>query len=367
MKPTLHLIGLFHTIPNHDYDHCAFTGKVLRFSEMMEPFGYHIIEYANGESISKANEKVQILSKEELLNMVGPPISLKALHGESDTPIHKLFSEKLKIEILKRAKPHDIILHPYGTSHKDLLDLLPNCFHVESGIGYDGQEFGAIRIYDSYTWMHYMLGKQINSDGTVGKWPNAYYFAVHNYLDQSKWKPKLSSGDYLLYVGRVIEEKGLYIIQEIAKRLNQPIKIAGLGETERFQGKNMEFIGSVTGQEKIELFRNAKAVLMPTQYVEPFGIVAIEAMMVGTPMITSNFGAFVETVDHGKTGFRCHTLGDYMAAINKVGELDRKYIAEEARKRWSFEVIGPQYDAIFKQIYDLKDKGWYNEKSHRIK
>ena len=125
----------------------------------------------------------------------------------------------------------------------------------------------------------------------------------------------------------------MYIVKEIAERHNEPIKIAGLGDVHKFQGKNMDFIGAVTGDTKLELFKKAKAILVPTQYVEPFGIVVIEAMMSGTPVISSDFGAFVETVDHGKTGYRCRTLGDYLAAISSVEKLDRKYIADHARER----------------------------------
>lgn len=372
-KPTLHLISLFHTIPNHDYDHCAFTGKVLRFSKMMKKFGYEIIEYANGESISEADIKVQILSKEELLEFVGPPTSLRALHGIVNTPVHKAFHERLVIKMKKFLKPNDIILHPYGISHKELVSIYPECFHVESGIGYPGQEFGAIRIFDSYTWMHYMLGNHIEKDAAgnitkVGKWPNAYTFAVPNYLDVNEWPAKETQGDYFLYVGRIIEEKGLYIIREIAARLNEPVKIAGLGDTEKFQGPNMQFIGSVTGVEnKSNLFKNAKALFVPSQYVEPFGIVIIEAMMSGTPVITSDFGAFAEIVEHGKTGFRCRTLADYMAATKAVLKLDRKYIAQKARELYSYDVVGQRYDEIFKQIYDLRDKGWYADESYYIK
>jgi glycosyltransferase involved in cell wall biosynthesis len=378
-KPTLHMIALFHTIPNHDYDHCAFTGKVLRFSKMMKKFGYEIIEYSNGESISEADIKVQILTKEELLEFVGPPTSLGALHGVVNTPVHKAFHERLVIKIKKFIKPGDIILHPYGYSHKELVTLYPECFHVESGIGYVGEEFGAIRIYDSYTWMHYLLGNHLNKDANgnviynngipkVGKWPNAYTFAVPNYLDVEEWPAKETHGDYFLYVGRIIEEKGLYILKEIAERLNEPIKIAGIGDTEKFQGKNMNFIGPVTGVEnKSNLFKNAKALFVPSQYVEPFGIVIIEAMMSGTPVITSDFGAFVELVEHGKTGFRCRTLADYMAATKAVLKLDRNYIAQRARELYTYEVVGQRYDEIFKQIYDLRNKGWYSDESHYIK
>ena len=378
-KPTLHMISLFHTIPNHDYDHCAFTGKVLRFSKMMKKFGYEIIEYSNGESISEADIKVQILTKEELLEFVGLPTSLKALHGVVNTPVHKAFHDRLVVKIKKFIKPNDIILHPYGISHKELVTLYPECFHVESGVGYVGEDFGAIRIFDSYTWMHYLLGNHINRDQNgnaiiqngnpkVGKWANAYTFAVPNYLDVNEWPAKETQGDYFLYVGRIIEEKGLYIITEIAARLGESIKIAGLGDIEKFQGPNMNFIGSVTGVEnKSNLFKNAKALFVPSQYIEPFGIVIIEAMMSGTPVITSDFGAFAELVEHGKTGFRCRTLADYMAATKAVLNLDRSYIAKRARELYTYDVVGERYDQIFKQIYDLRDKGWYADESHFIK
>jgi glycosyltransferase involved in cell wall biosynthesis len=378
-KPTLHLIGIFHTIPNHDYDHCAFTGKVLRFSKMMKPFGYNIIEYSNGDSISEATEHVQILTKEELIALVGEPTSLKALHGVVGTPVHKAFHERLVEKIKTRVKPHDIILHTYGYSHKELLDIIPHAFHVESGIGYVGKDFGAIRIYDSYTWMHYLLGNHLhtNPDGSlvyngnypkVGKWPTNYEFAVHNYLDPEEWEPSYEQGEYFLYIGRIIADKGLQIVKEIAERINIPVKVAGLGDIEKFRGNNMEFIGQVRGlKEKNDIFKNAKAIFVPSQYVEPFGIVVIEAMISGTPVISSDFGAFAEIVEHGKTGFRCRTLGDYLAAVKAVENLDRKYIAEHARQRWTYEVIGKRYDEIFKQIYDLKDGGWYSEHSHIIK
>lgn len=378
-KPTLHMISLFHTIPNHDYDHCAFTGKVLRFSKMMKKFGYEIIEYSNGDSISEANVKVQILTKKELIEFVGPPTSLQALTGIINSPLHKTFHDRLLIKLKKFVKPNDIILHPYGASHKELLKLYPECFHVESGVGYNGQDFGAIRIFDSYTWMHYSLGNHINRDENgnpiiengnpkVGKWANAYTFSVPNYLDVNEWPAKETQGDYFLYVGRIIEEKGLYIVKEVAARLNEPIKIAGLGDIEKFQGPNMNFIGSITGAEnKSDLFKNAKALFVPSQYIEPFGVVIIEAMMSGTPVITSDFGAFAELVEHGKTGFRCRTLADYMAATKAVLNLDRKYIAERARELYTYDAVGKKYDEIFKQIYDLRDKGWYADESHYIK
>jgi 2-polyprenyl-3-methyl-5-hydroxy-6-metoxy-1,4-benzoquinol methylase len=105
---------------------------------------------------------------------------------------------------------------------------------------------------------------------------------------------------------------------------------------------------------------------MPTIYTEPFGGVAVEAMMCGTPVVTTDYGVFPETIEHGKTGFRCHTLGDFITGILAAETLDRKYIADRARRLYSTNAVGKMYDTVFKQIYDLKDKGWYTTHSHYI-
>ena len=211
----------------------------------------------------------------------------------------------------------------------------------------------------------------MTQDGEVisGRFGRDYEWVVPNYYDVNDWEPNYEKGKYLLYFGRVIEEKGLYIVQEIAKHLglNEPIRIVGLGDLDKFKGPNMQIEGPIVGvKERSDLLRNARAVLMPTRFVEPFGGVAVEAMLCGTPVISSDFGAFTETLEQGKTGYRCHTLGDYLAAIIAAETLDRKYIADRARSLYSLEAVGKRYDAVFKQIYDLTGKGWYTMKSHYI-
>ena len=352
-KPTLHLIGLFHTICNHDYDHCAFTGKVMRFGKMMRQQGYNVIEYSNGVSISEVNEQVQIMTEEELLSYTKTKDTVNSNIFSMGTEHWKVFDRKLKEEIVKRAKPGDIICHTFGPAHQDLIKILPNCFHVETGIGYNNKGFGAFRIFESYAWMHYHQGLE-------QRYGNDYEFVVPNYYDLKDWEPNYEEGKYLLYFGRVVTEKGLLIIQEIAKRMDAPIRIVGNGNLELFKGKNMQIEGPLTGvKERSDLLRNAKAVLMPTRFTEPFGGVGVEAMLCGTPVISAPYGAFTETVEHGKTGFRCHTLGDYLAAIENINSIDREYVAKRARELYSLETVGKMYDKVFQQISDLRQYGWY--------
>lgn len=353
-KPTLHLIGIFHTIHNQDFSHCAFTGKALRFSKMMRPFGYHIIEYANEGSESEAHEKVVMLKRAQYEECVGNP-DKTAFHGALatvGTKHHKFFEDKLIVEMRERVKPKDLICHPFGHAHEKLLKEFPNNIHIETGIGYPTLMKGSKRIFESEAWRHHHCAKEGRS-GTNYEW------VIPNYFDLDEWEPSYAPGQYFAFLGRIDKCKGLDTLLEVAKYVDKKIILCGQGDPKRWQHPNIEYRGPITGRQRSEFMRNAICSLMPTNFIEPFGGSGVEGMLCGTPLISTDYGAFTETVIPGLSGYRCKTLRDWLEAIEIVGDLDRKKVAEYARQKYSLQTCGAMYDKAFTQIHELYDKGWY--------
>lgn len=365
-KPTLHVIAPFHTEPNSNYSHCAFTGKAERLVEMMAAQGYRVVEYSNGVSDSAkfASVRHEILSGEELADLRAQQLKKDGTTGDfwANYSIiggfaHSKFCERLKPALAREMGQTDIVCHVFGHCHQDLVSM--GGIHVETGIGYS-HVWAPFKIFETYAWLHYHQGKAGGS-GTSYEW------VVPNYYRTEEWPTNLDPEGYLLFAGRVGACKGLATIVEIINKTGLPVKVAGQGAIDEWRGmirpemRNLlEHVGIVNGTERAKLYGNAKAIICPSAFVEPFCGVSAEAMMTGTPVISVHYGAFSETVEHGKTGFRCRTLNDYVEAIGRAGDLDRKYIADRAKRMFSLETCGKKYDAAFRQIHDIHaGGGWY--------
>lgn len=353
-KPRLHLIGLFHTIHNQAYSHCAFTGKALRFPKMLQAHGYKVTEYSNEGSESTADTKLVMLRKDELHSMTGDR-DKTAFHGDLaslGTPWHTEFEKRLLHALKENVQPRDIICHPFGHAHSAAMHAFPNHAHVETGIGYPTLMPGSFKIFESYAWRHYHAGR----DGRQGE---NYEWVIPNYFDIDDWEPCYEQGKYLAFLGRIDTCKGLDTLFEIAKYSNKRVVICGQGDHKKWAHPNIEYWGPIHGKQRSFFLRNAACSLMPTQFIEPFGGSGVEGLLCGTPLVAADYGAFTETVQSGVNGYRCKTLVDWLDAIEAVEHLNRRRIAEEARAKYSLQVCGALYDKAFTMIDELHEAGWY--------
>jgi glycosyltransferase involved in cell wall biosynthesis len=176
------------------------------------------------------------------------------------------------------------------------------------------------------------------------------------WFEPSDFPFSASSEDYVAYVGRIVPAKGIRTVCDAAQRAGVRLRIMGHGVPSLITYG--EWMGEGTMAERNALLSKARAVLMPTQYLEPFGNVAAEAQLCGTPMITTDYGAFPESVEQGVSGFRCSSLGEFVEAIDRVGELDRRAIHARAVRLYSTETALRNYAAYFKRFDTLGGEGW---------
>lgn len=327
---------------------------------MMQMYGYKVYEYANGESESEAFKKIMLLTEAELEKYKGKTGKTEFIskHAVIGSNLWREFDKRLLIHMPKHVKARDIICYPFGNHHPSLLTLFPKCFHVETGIGYPDSSL-SFKIFESYSWMHWHLGnKKLNGHN--------YHWVIPNYYDLDEWEINLEPENYILYFGRITASKGLATVCDIASRIDIPVIICGQGDPKPWLSRcpKLKYHAPIHGKERNKLLGGALCVLMPTDYVEPFGGSGVEAQLCGTPLLSTNYGAFSETVIHGVTGYRCNTLGDWLAAIKNISKLDRKTVAETARSKYSLETCGKMYDRVFKIISDLSDGGWHKEVSY---
>jgi len=344
---TLHLISVPHTSTTPEYSWCAFTSLARSFSSMMQGLGYEVILYAGPENDAKCSEHVNCRNGYEWTERVPP--------YETNHPGWRAFAEKATEEISKRYTPGDYLCLVGGGVQEPIAAAFPDARIVEPVSGYQGVMDNSYRVFPSYSWMHAVYGHYYTAAGADGRFYDA---VIPHWVDMENHPEGSGDGDYILYVGRLIERKGLQIVREVAERTGLPLVVAGFGD-ESLVPPGANFVGSVEPGDRAQLMRNARCLLAPTLYVEPFGLVAIEAMASGTPAITTDFGAWTETVVDDVTGYRCNSLDDFCTAVEMSKDLDRSFIRQRTIDLYSAEAVGVQYNDFFEHLETLKGAGWY--------
>jgi glycosyltransferase involved in cell wall biosynthesis len=353
-----HVVSLPHTNTTEAFSACAYTAKVRNFCRMMKMKGHEVFLYAGAENDAPCDEHICCIFEAARSAAVGNGHYVEASFDYS-LPHWRRFNDRAAKAIRARALPRDFVCVIAGLAHKQIADALPDLMTVEFGIGYGGT-FSAYRIWESYAWMHLCYGAQRANDptGVDGIWFDA---VIPGYFDADKFEFSAEKDDYCLFVGRLTERKGFQIAAEVCQRLGKRLIIAGQGTPPAYG----EYVGVIGPQERSRLMSRARALFVPTIYVEPFGNVAVEAQACGTPVISTDWGAMTETVEHGKTGFRCRTFAEFTAAVTDVAKLDPDYIRRRAIENYSLPVIAEKYDAHFRRLQSLYGEGWYARETER--
>ncbi|HXV57824.1 MAG TPA: glycosyltransferase family 4 protein [Gaiellaceae bacterium] len=180
----------------------------------------------------------------------------------------------------------------------------------------------------------------------------------HNALDLNAYPVHVERGEYLVFLGRMSEDKGCHRAIEVAREAGLPLRIAGKmrepAEREYFEtyvapqlGDGVEYLGETSHGKKVALLQNARATLFPIDWEEPFGLVMIESMACGTPVIATRRGAVPEVIEHGRSGIVVDDYREMAAALAESDKLEPVECRRSVEERFSAARMVRDYESAY--------------------
>lgn len=219
---------------------------------------------------------------------------------------------------------------------------------------------GFSRLYTSISPPVHLVAISKHQHSTLP--PNLCASVIHNGIDLEQVPFGEAGGDYLLFVGRMNPEKGVLDGIEIARRSGMPLlvvaKVNEEAEQRYFEEAVRPALRSVDAdlllqppeEVKLRAYRNARATLFPARWPEPFGLVMIESMAAGTPVVAFGEGAVPEVVADGTTGFVCADIDQAVAAVNRIDTIDRAACRGHVDRHFSADVAVARHEALYRAI-----------------
>jgi glycosyltransferase involved in cell wall biosynthesis len=188
-----------------------------------------------------------------------------------------------------------------------------------------------------------------------------YMATVYHGIDLESFTFNDCGGDYLLFFGRIHPEKGTREAIEIASIAKRELIIAGVIQDEeyfrseiepRLDGQRIKYVGSVGPEKRNELLGSSLALLHPIDFDEPFGLSVVEANACGTPVIAYPRGSMPEIIRHGVNGFLVQNVSAAVVAVERIGEISRRYCRKIAEERFSRDRMVDEYLGLYHQIQE---------------
>jgi glycosyltransferase involved in cell wall biosynthesis len=195
----------------------------------------------------------------------------------------------------------------------------------------------------------------------------AWVRTIYHGLPEQLLSPLPAKPEYLAFLGRIAPEKRVEFAISIARQWGMPLRIAAkVDRVDReyfdekirplLDGSNTEYIGEISDPEKSEFLSGAVALLNPIDRPEPFGLVMIEAMACGTPIIAFNRGSVPEVVDDGLTGFIVEDERGAIGALDRLSQLSRESIRRQFEKRFTARRMAQEYLAVYRALADRDER-----------
>jgi glycosyltransferase involved in cell wall biosynthesis len=319
------------------------TERVVSYlTEELVRQGHEVTLFASGDSITQAR---LVACSERSLRLDKQVIDPLAYHFV------------LLEEVFARADEFDILHFHIDYLHYPISQRQKNLRHVTTLHGLlDMRDLKPLyKVFNSVPVVSIS-----NAQRRPLPWVN-WQATVYHGLPMDLYRPADPHGDYLLFLGRVAVEKRLDRAIEIANRTGMTLKIgAKVDNADRkyfektikplLDDPLVEWIGEVSEKDKEDLLANAHALLFPIDWPEPFGLVLIEAMACGTPVIAYRCGSVPELVEEGVTGFIVDDINAAVEAVGKVDSLDRRLCRSRFEERFSAPRMAQDYLTVYERI-----------------
>ncbi len=332
---------LFESVPPRAY---GGTERVVSWlTEELVRQGHEVVLFASGDSQTSA----------ELVPVV--PAALRLAGGVKDpAALHVMMLGKLA----ERAEEFDCIHFHVDYLHFPMMRRL-GVLHVTTLHGrLDLQDLAP--LFREYRDMPVVS----ISDDQRKPLPWARWQAtVYNGMPADLFRFNSTPGDYLAFLGRISPEKGVEEAIRIAIRAGMPLRIAAkvddvdreYFETRvkpRLSHPLVDFIGEVGGEDKERFLAGARALLFPIAWPEPFGLVMIEAMACGTPVVAFRRGSVPEVMVEGRTGFIVSGVNEAVAAVNRIGMISRRGCRQVFEERFTSSAMASGYLEVYHRLVD---------------
>ena len=344
----VHLLSTPNVQVTKDYYLDVFSGFTRRFSELLTELGWTVFLYGSEEYDCPAQEAICCISKARQAELLEGH-SYHEANYHPQNPMWIEFNQVVSAEIQKRKQAGDLLAIAAGAGVANLAvwNQHSEMTCLEYSIGYKGI-FAPYRIYQSHAWRHLLHG--IGHADYGRPYDDVIYHWFHE--DEFPIKPV---DDYVLYVGRLVASKGLTIVCNAAKAAGVPLYIIGDGDPSLVTYG--DYLGHMPPDARNQWMAGARALLAPTNYIEPSACVATEAQLCGTPVIATPWGGFTEYVEDGKTGFLCKSAQEFTDAIRRCDGVDRRYVRSRAQRLYGWAAGVEAYRRYFAR---LESDAWDN-------
>jgi glycosyltransferase involved in cell wall biosynthesis len=334
---------LYESVPPRAY---GGTERVVSYlTEALVEMGHEVTLFASGDSVTSA----QLV-----------PVVPRGLRLDPRKPDPLVWHMIMMDMVLKAAPTFDVIHF-----HTDVLQL---ALVGQCATGCLSTPHGRLDLPDLKPLFRRFAKHPMTSISNSQRvpLPQANWRAtVHHGLPLGLYKLHPQPQDYFAFVGRISPEKRVDRAIEIAKACGRPLRIAAkvdLADRLYFDSTIepllddplVTFVGEIGEQAKDDFIGNARALLMPIDWPEPFGLVMIEAMACGTPVIAYSHGSVPEIIDPGATGVIVESQEQAIAAAMNIDRIDRRKCRQVFERRFASRVMAKQYLAVYRELVDQR-------------